>query len=388
MPSYTKLKQGNWQVTISLGFNEDGKRIRCKKQGFRTKADAEAYASDLLTKKNKGYTQPLTNNILFKDFLEDWFINYKKPSLSITTYYNYRSRIDTHILPNLGNYKLKDISNITVQNFYNKLIIGGLSASSAKKVMEILTGCFKYAKKNKLIYTIPTDIEKQKLEKPIVEFWNQDEIDYYLNSIKENYLFTPVLITLLTGIRVAELCGLRWLNVDLDNRVIHIKEQVIQDKENKILIHTNILKTSKSYRSITIPKILRDYLHEIYKSTSPKKESFVILDREGHMCNPRNISMNFTKNIEKYKYTLEEYKEKYPNKNSNNYKQLKQICFHGLRHTHATILIKNGENIKVVSDRLGHENITTTLQSYTHIMEEMKNNTADLLDTIFKNTML
>lgn len=72
-----------------------------------------------------------------------------------------------------------------------------------------------------------------------------------------------------------------------------------------------------------------------------------------------------------------------PNKDFGHYKSLKQITFHALRHTHATLLIFNGENIKVISERLGHKNISTTLDTYTHVMEDMKNNTADLLDNIF-----
>lgn len=85
------------------------------------------------------------------------------------------------------------------------------------------------------------------------------------------------------------------------------------------------------------------------------------------MCNPRNISMDFTKNVNKYK------------------DKLPQISIHGLRHIHATLLILNGENIKIVSDRLGHNDITTTLNTYTHIMEEMKDNMAELLDSLFIN---
>ena len=83
------------------------------------------------------------------------------------------------------------------------------------------------------------------------------------------------------------------------------------------------------------------------------------------MCNPRNISMEFTKKVAKY-----------PNIN--------QISIHSLRHTHATLLIFNGENIKVISDRLGHKDISVTLNTYTHVMEDMKKDTALLLDSIFK----
>ena len=84
------------------------------------------------------------------------------------------------------------------------------------------------------------------------------------------------------------------------------------------------------------------------------------------MCNPRNVSMEFTKKIAKHT------------------EQLPKITFHSLRHTHATLLIFNGENIKVVSERLGHKDISTTLNVYTHIMEDMKKDTAKLLDNIFE----
>ena len=100
------------------------------------------------------------------------------------------------------------------------------------------------------------------------------------------------------------------------------------------------------------------------------------------MCNPRNLSMNFTKTVAKYKKSIEELKHE-NKKIPQNYMKLKQISFHGLRHTHATLLIFNGENIKVVSERLGHSNIGITLNTYTHVMNDMKNNTATLLNDLF-----
>lgn len=84
------------------------------------------------------------------------------------------------------------------------------------------------------------------------------------------------------------------------------------------------------------------------------------------MCNPRNISVEFTKKISQYE-------------------ELSKITFHSLRHTHATLLIFNGENIKVVSDRLGHKDISVTLNTYTHVMDDMKKDTAKLLDSIFND---
>ncbi len=368
----------NWKATVCLGY-EDGKKNVARKQGFKTKKEAEKWVTEILNKKNKGYIAATESNISFKDYINKWFNDYKSKHIGINTRTNYKSRIDTHIIPKLGSYKLNKITNSIVQNFYNSLISEGLKPSSVKKIMEILNGVFKYAQKSKLIYVVPTDIEKQPMNKPKIEFWSKKEIDFYLNVIKGTYLYTPILIEIFTGLRVGELCGLRWSNINIDNGYLIVKNQVIYDRESKVLVFSEILKTDASYREISLPKILIDYLKAI-KGNSDSTD-FVILNRDGLMCNPRNLSMNFTKSISKYKDPID---KNSPGINKNNYMQLKQITFHGLRHTHATLLIFNGENIKVVSDRLGHKDIATTLNTYTHIMEDMKNNTASLLDDIFK----
>ena len=108
-----------------------------------------------------------------------------------------------------------------------------------------------------------------------------------------------------------------------------------------------------------------NHLERLREAAIDDINGFVIKDRNGLMATPRNVSMEFTKKVSKYQ-------------------NLKQITFHSLRHTHATLLIFNGENIKVVSDRLGHKDISVTLNTYTHVMEDMKKHTAKLLDNLFK----
>lgn len=365
MATYKQIAKGNWQAVVSMGFDSAGKRIRVKKQGFRTKKDAEIFVAETLNKKNKGYINTANRNILFKDFINDWYYSFKRNTISTTTRDNYLSRINTRILPQLGEYRLDKITNIVIQNFYNDMINEGLKASSAKKVMEILNGCFKYAKKNKLIYEIPTDIDKVKIAKSDTKYWNKAQIDFFLSTFKDDYIFLPVFIDVFTGLRIGELCGLRWCDIDFDTATLSVCNQVIQDKSTKKLIFTKNLKTETSYRKIILPNILNDYLFNLKKDIEPFETDFILLSRENKMCNPRNISMEFTKKIAKHP------------------EQLPKITFHSLRHTHATLLIFNGENIKVVSERLGHKDISTTLNIYTHVMEEMKKDTAKLLDNIF-----
>lgn len=366
MATYKQITKGNWQVVVSMGFDSAGKRIRVKKQGFRTKKNAEVFVTETLSKKNKGFIANNNSSVLFKDFINDWFNNYKCNTISITTRDNYISAMEHHILPKLGQYKLNKITNIIIQNFYNDIINKGLKASSAKKIMQILNGCFRYAKKNKLICEVPTDIDKVKITKPDTKFWNKEQISFFLSTFKDQYIFLPVFIDVLTGLRIGELCGLRWCDIDLKSATLSVRNQVIQDKSTKKLIFTKKLKTDTSYRTITLPNILNDYLFNLKNTIKPHETDFVLLNRENKMCNPRNVSMEFTKKIAKHT------------------EQLPKITFHSLRHTHATLLIFNGENIKVVSERLGHKDISTTLNIYTHIMKEMKKDTAKLLDNIFE----
>lgn len=135
MASYKQLSKYNWQVVISLGYNSDGKKQRLKKQGFKNKKDAEIFVTETLTKRNKGYITPTSNNVLLKDYITKWFNEYKSLSIGINTRNNYLSRINTHIIPKLGHYKLTEITNDIVQHFYNNLLNqDNLSPSSANRV--------------------------------------------------------------------------------------------------------------------------------------------------------------------------------------------------------------------------------------------------------------
>ncbi|WP_368246405.1 tyrosine-type recombinase/integrase [Clostridium paraputrificum] len=372
MASFRKLNNGKWEATIDLGRNPStGKRMRKFKSGFKTKKEAIAYANSFSVDIANGLNV-IDNKVLLKDFINSWYDDYKSKTLSINTKTSYRSRIDNYIIPQLGEIELGKLNTATVQQFYNDLIKQDLKPNSCKKIIEVLRGCYKYAKKLNLVNYLPTDIETIPQEKEKVVVWNEDQLKFFLSEIKDTWLYLPVLIISLTGLRIGELCGLRWDNVDLENRFINVREQVIQDKTNHQLIHTRILKTNSAFRSISIPNNLVRLLIE-HKNNQPNSNigGFVILNRDNVMCNPRNVSMDFTKKVQKYKELEDKSKE------------LPQISIHGLRHTHATVLLLKGENIKVISKRLGHTSTKITWDTYSHVLPEMEKQTADLLNSMF-----
>jgi len=383
MASYRQLDNKKWEVTIDLGRNPStGKRMRKFKSGFKTKKEATAFANSFSVDVENGLNV-IDNKILLKDFIMSWYNDYKIKTLSLNTRTNYESRINTHIIPQLGNIEIGKLNTATVQQFYNDLIKKGNKPNSCKKIMETLSGCFKYAKKLKLISYIPTDIDKIRQDSEKIIVWDDIQLKFFLNQIKNNNLYIPALIISLTGLRIGEMCGLRWDNVNLEEGVIYIREQVIIDKKNHKLIHSKILKTDTAFRDVSIPQALCNILTQ-HKSEQPQsnEEGFVILDRDNNMCNPRNVSMDFTKKVAKYKDTLDD-KVSNSKKEITNYMQLPQFSIHGLRHTHATILLLKGENIKVISERLGHKSTQITWDTYSHVLPSMKKQTADLLDNIF-----
>lgn len=277
----------NWIVEASFGTGKDGKRLRVKKTGFRTQKEAEAYLNEYANNVNKGNIKIEARNIIFGEFIDQWFNEHKSKTLSINTKTNYSSRIYNHIIPRLGRYKLTEIDTLLIQNFYNSLIEEGLKPSSVKKIIETLSNCFKYAKKMKLITSIPTDIEKMPITKPQIEYWNKDQVDFFLDSIKNTPLYTPILIDILTGLRIAELCGLRWKDIDFENRTIEVNCQIIFDRINNVLVPTEVLKTDKSHRVIKIPNILVDHLKAIKEDIQPQENNFIITNRYGLIFNPR-----------------------------------------------------------------------------------------------------
>lgn len=377
-------RNGKYKVIIELGKDASGKRIRHTKEGFKTKKEAKAYSTIKENELLSGII-PTANRIVLKDFISDWYNNHvSKNNFASNTLTGYQARINTHIIPLMGNMQLNKIQVIDVQNFYHTLINNGLKNNSAKRVVLVLKKCLSYAKKLNLINSIPCDIEFAKeIKTNKIQFWTEQQLIYFLSEMKGTYLYFPCMLAAFTGMRIGEICGLRKINIDLNNLKIKVSEQTLNDKITKTLVHTDILKTSKSYRTISIPRFLADELYNYTTLNSNNEEEFLILSRRFEMCSPRTLSMDFTKKVSKYKEALEDRKKS--KKDCSNYIQLPQITFHDLRHTHATILLSHGENIKVISERLGHESIKVTLDTYSHVLPTMEEHTALLLENVFKN---
>lgn len=358
-------KEPNWVIDASFGFDNKGKRQRIRKSGFKTKKDAELFINNYYSDFNKGKIIFNKKDMLFRDFITKWFYEYKINKISTNTKSLYTSIVNADIIPLLADYKLSKINSDVIQNFYNALYNKGLKPSSIGRIMVVLNGSFKFALKKGLISKIPTaNIEKMPIKKPKLHYWTKDQAMFFLDKIKDTNIYGEVLTALLTGLRVGEILGLTWDAIDLNEGTLIVKKQIIYDRLKHVKFVSDVLKTSTSYRKISIPNILIEYFKRLYDENKPEKEQFIFTDKYGMIIGPPAISLAFKRYLSKYK-------------------ELPRITFHGLRHTHATLLIANGENIKVVSERLGHKNINVTLNTYTHVTKEMDSHASQILDNLF-----
>lgn len=289
-----------------------------------------------------------------KDFevvTEEW-LKYKKNTVKKSTYYNYSYSVAKYLYPSFAGKNITKIRN------YNNFIEELSDTLSPKTVRDIVTKLkeiinfyeeehntklnikkMSLPKLNKKEIQILSNKEKQKLEKYCIE----------QNSLKS----LGILICLNTGLRVGEVCALRWENVDFETRRIHVEktiERIYSKEGNKTIV---IIDTPKSMTSIrTIP--INSKLYNILKQMRGKckKTDFVLTGLSDHYVEPRNYQYHFKEILKRSK--------------------VKKYKFHTLRHTFATNCIEAGMDIKSLSEILGHADVSITLNIYVHSSDKIK----------------
>lgn len=308
----------------------------------------------LLTKQLKGVREIIVSRRKRKDFevvTEEW-LKYKKNTVKKSTYYNYSYSVAKYLYPSFAGKNITKIKN------YNNFIEELSDTLSPKTVRDIVTKLkeiinfyeeehntklnikkMSLPKMNKKEIQILSNKEKQKLEKYCIE----------QNSLKS----LGILICLNTGLRVGEVCALRWENVDFETRRIHVEktiERIYSKEENKTIVIIDTPKSITSVRTIPINSKLYNILKQIRGKS--KKTDFVLTRSSEHYVEPRNYQYHFKEILKRNK--------------------VKKYKFHTLRHTFATNCIEAGMDIKSLSEILGHADVSITLNIYVHSSDKAK----------------
>lgn len=318
-----------------------------------------------------------SKKILYKDWIYTWLLE-KKDYIKESTYANYSNNIFNHIIPKLGNYYLNELNHKVIQDFLLELSKngrkdnnGGLAEKTIKDITIIIKGSIKKGinedkiKHIELTFNYPKDNKENKLY--VLTKREQNKItNYVLENINSRNI--GLLISLYSGIRIGELCALRWEDVDFKKNCLTINKTIqrvyIKDKDkniSKVIITTP--KTKNANREIPINK---DFL-EILKKVKSDKKHYILTGNEKYI-EPRTYRKYFNKILAELR--------------------IKHFNFHSLRHTFATNCISLGVDYKTVSELLGHANVNITLNLYVHPRYSQKKKCIDLVCKVFQEKVV
>ncbi|ABK60564.1 tyrosine-type recombinase/integrase [Clostridium novyi] len=364
---------------------------RLRHKNLKKPKDIYAKTVKELDSKIKMIIKELDNNITnnkeyFGAFFKDWLYNThminKKPS-TIERYDSiFRNYIEDSIIYDI---KLKELNPSDIQNYYNVLVTRGKSISSIKNLHKLIAPSIRYAYDSNRIMKdfsraiiIPKDKEDTKLKKSSdVKPFTLEEQLKFIEAIKGHELEMLFLTALDTGLRQGELFALTWNDIDLDTRHISVNKSFKSIRNISTGKYENIIqtpKTSNSIRLVPIPVHLIDKLkqHKLLQKTLKLKLANLYEDNTLIFCNKFGKYLDSGNVLKKFKKIL----------NDNNLNDRK---FHDLRHTYATRLFELGEEAKTVQTLLGHSNISITLDTYTHVLDSLKEKAVSKLDTLYVN---
>ncbi len=324
----------------------DNTRQRVVKGGFKTKAEAERYLTAIRLELEKGSCKKQNKQLTFKDiansFMENYAVSYCRKS-TVSGYYGY---LKNHILPYFQNYKAIEITANHIRAYIVQMQEKGLKNKTINHTINLLSGIFNKAVEAGFVtYNPVASVSRLKLPHMEMEFLDTFDIKALLNTAKSEFpTFYPLLQTAIaTGMRRGELLALTWNDIDFERKLIRVNKSY----HNGSLEET---KTKKSVRNVCFPENLGAVLME-WKKIAPKSK-VVFCSSTGSYLDPNNMSKRY------FKPCLEK-------------AGVKNIRFHDLRHTYASLMIAKKMPIKFIQQQMGHSSIQVTLDKYGHLMPEL-----------------
>lgn len=391
MANIVQRGENSYQFTVSLGKDARGKYPRVTKthiveNKFTPKQLKEYLDSEYLKFKNEvlsgNYIQP--QKMIFSDFAEEWEKKYAS-TLGKTTFGNHRRKLRDHILPVIGHVEMSKINEMILLDLLSNLKRkdgkeGNLSFHSKQDIYRTLQSIFKYATKWKIIKNNPMDgIGKPKAtdteeENGDLKVYDENEIVQLMQLLQSEQPIWKLFFTLalVAGLRRGELLGLEWKNVDMVNNQIEIKQAIVLTENGP---HIKKTKSRTSKRIVTLPVSMIEELKTYRKKWVKDKLKFADKweeeEYEWVFCNEKGQHLHPSSPTNKWSKFLK-------------VNEFKYIRLHDLRHTSASLLIAQGVHAKIISERLGHSDISITMNTYGHAFKSADRAAADKLEILFQ----
>lgn len=353
-----KRKDGRWEGRYKKNISQNEKTRYGSVYG-KTYGEVKSKLKELNQKPliENNYS---VNEKSFREVLQLWEnVNHVKHKGATKTKYSYM--IEKHIIPKLGNIPISSINSLILNDFVeNKLKSGrldgkgGLSSAYVRSMMIIISSALQYAANEGMCPPLKSTVFKPPIENKvhtILEKQEQERLEMFLTT-DINETKVGILLSLNCGLRIGEVCALKWEDIDLENKVIHIKSTIARVKKDETANGTILIidtpKTKSSLRDVP----LHSQMMAILRKEKDKAIYPFVVSNSDSFVSPRTYEYRFHRILEQC--------------------GINSVNYHALRHTFATRCILAGMDVKSLSEILGHSNVSITLNTYVHPSMEMK----------------
>lgn len=351
----SQRQDGRWTVKF------EGRQTTCK-----TEADAKRKLKEFKTQAKTMDIDIAKRRV--EDVVEEWLV-YHQGNVKPSTFDRIEQSWNNHVKKHVGHIQMGALKESDVEKMLSKMTSDGYSRSTVKKAYEVLSSCFRYYEERRLISVNPVRVVKvpkgNKSTKSKVVFYTEEELARIYQEATRTYKTGTMvhrqgwILVLLgnTGLRASELFGLRKENIDLEKREIHINGNrvVVKDRSNSpkktMYLEQSTPKTEDSIRVVKLNDTAYKAVEELIKQSGDSP--YLASTRTGELLLPANFDRTFRRVLQKAGFD-----------------ENKIYGVHALRHSFATCLLRNGVNIKVVSEMLGHSDVRITLSTYIHVLRE------------------
>lgn len=377
-------RHGTWYVVV--GYKDEfGKPkqkwistgLRVNNNKTKAKIEMKKILKNLDLPKQIEQNKGITQDILFVDFLNS-YLQVKKQQVEPITINAYTKQASC-----ISNYfknmriKLKDLKPYHIEGFYRTLYERGLSGNSVLHYHILIRECLQYAFKNDFVnFNVADKVDRPKTEGYKASFYSIEEIEKLFDCIKDNECKLPIMLTAMYGFRRSEVLGLKWEAIDFENKLVYVKHKIVETRlDGKRYIQmSDKMKTKTSNRTLPLLPQAEELLLKqkalieankqmLGKCYNKKYLDYVCVDNLGRLILPNRLTHNFIKIIKR--------------------NQLRHIRFHDLRHSCASIMLKNGVPMKQIQEWLGHADFGTTANIYSHLDYTAKQNSANTISSVF-----
>lgn len=372
---YLRVQNGIFQTVIRYKDTQGKWRDKSESTGLPEKGNKRR-AQTILDKRLKEWeaksqTAVETGEVLFLDFMRSWLNEVIRYKVRPNTFREYERIFDHSISVHaaFAGIKLQELTPAMVQGYYNTVLAAGVSPNTVRKYHANIHKCLAYALRLDLIAKNPT--EKTELP-PKGKYQGataltKEEVGQLLRAFTGDALETVVRLAANYGLRRSEVCGLRWKDIDFEANTIHVchTAAVVSGK----VVYNEMTKNVSSNRELPLTPSIRDYLLKVKTIQEEQRKllgngytdsDLVCVHPDGVPIHPDTVTHHFQRVLKK--------------------KHLTVIRFHDLRHCAVYLLRKGGIDVKDIQVWLGHSNITTTLNTYGHVLSEDLKRAGDVMD--------